>query len=265
MEKGIEVKEEAFECFTPDGVSIRGLVFRSGEKRGMVILAHGFPQPQRPKEDPEDEGYPGLARRLCAEGFDAAIFNFRGTGESGGHLELEKWPDDLSTVMDYLGGGGFAVAGFSAGGAAAILQSAKDERIRLLVCMASPADFHFLQVDDEPEDWFEQYRRAGMIGEDYPGDAKSWTAGVEGVVPREVIGMSLAEQIVIVHGTEDESVPVAHAETLARAAGPKARKVLVEGASHRLRQDDRAVEVLIDQLRRFAGVFSRFKTSRQTS
>jgi len=241
-------------CETRDGVEIVGEVFPAvGPERGVVILAHGLPSGKPAISDAPDEGYPGLARRVAALGFRAAVFNFRGTGESGGHLEIDLWPDDLAAVIDFIERDSprpfrCAVVGFSAGGAASILQSARDERIERLITLAAPADYSFLAIDHDPETWFAHYKNLGMVRAGYAGTAREWAARFTNVVPREAIALSKAREIVIIHGGADDLVPVSHADILARAAGPKARKIILPGVAHQTRRDERAAKALLDIL-----------------
>ena len=244
-----------FTCVAPDGVRLAGELFPArGRSRAVVVLAHGLPSTQA-AVDPSDEGYPGLARRIAERGFDAAIFNFRGAGMSGGHLEIDRWADDLGAVLDHLDQtemrrSTYAVVGFSAGGAASIVRSASDARIDPLITLSAPADFNFLPVDADADAWFALYRRLGMIREGYDKTPAEWAEGFGKVVPREAIGRSRAQHIFLLHGAADELVPVAHADILAQAAGAKASPVLIAGGAHQMRRDERAIQTLLDVLER---------------
>jgi len=245
-----------FTCLTEDGVLIAGDIFNAhGRVRGRVVLAHGLPSTTPPPADVADDGYPGLARRIAAVGFDVVIFNYRGTGMSGGHLEIDLWPLDLAAVLNHLDNSGwrgsqYAVVGFSAGAAAAIVRSMSDDRINPLITMAAPADFNFLPVNTDPQAWFALYQEMGMIRQNYQGTAEEWAARFQNLVPREAIGRSRAEQIYIIHGTADDVVPVTHATILTREAGRKAQQILIAGGIHQMRRDARAVEILLDLLQR---------------
>ncbi len=244
-----------FVCVAPDGVKLAGDLFLArGRSRATVVLAHGLPSAQA-VADPSDEGYPGLARRITELGFDTAIFNFRGTGMSGGHLEVERWPDDLGAVFDYLDHteahrSFYAVVGFSAGAAAAIVRSSRDGRVNPLITLAAPADFSFLPLDTDAAAWFALYRQLGMIRDGYEKTPEQWAAGFTQLAPREAIAHTLANRVYLLHGTNDELVPVTHAGLLAKAAGEKAQTVLIAGGIHQLRRDERAMQTLLDVLKR---------------
>ena len=55
--------------------------------------------------------------------------------------------------------------------------------------------------------------------------------------------------LLLVHGSQDETVEVSHAHKLYDRAGKPKQIIIVEGAGHRLRQDDRAVAIVIDWLK----------------
>lgn len=244
-----------FTAEAKDRTRIAGTIYPApGKSRGAVILAHGLPAGRPAAPDPTDEGYPGLARRLAASGLDAVIFNFRGTGESGGHLDIDLWPDDLAAVLDWLDRSTYsrkryAVVGFSAGGAAAIMLSGRDNRLDPLITMAAPADYSFLPLDTDPLRWFAFYRELGMIREGYPGTPESWAERFKRVKPESAVAASRAGRIYVLHGTADEVVPFAHAARLARAAGPKAVSCAIENGAHQMRKDERAIGRLQEILR----------------
>jgi fermentation-respiration switch protein FrsA (DUF1100 family) len=56
--------------------------------------------------------------------------------------------------------------------------------------------------------------------------------------------------LLVVHGTDDELVPVSEARAIADAAGRGAELRLVHSAGHRLRHDPRAVALLLGWLER---------------
>jgi dipeptidyl aminopeptidase/acylaminoacyl peptidase len=243
-----------FACQTADGVRIVGALFLAADaSRGWLVLAHGLPAAVPPPPDPHDEGYAGLARQFTSLGWNVAIFNFRGTGESGGHLEVDLWPFDLGAVLDYLDASPhrqarYTVVGFSAGGAAAILRSRDDARIGRLITVAAPADYSFLPLGTDADHWFNLYRELGMIRAGYAGTPAAWAARFGRMLAREAIRESRASQITVLHGTADDVVPPWHADALVEAAGARARKVALPGLGHQLRRDPRAIAALHEAL-----------------
>ena len=78
---------------TVEGISIVGELYipEQGDRKAFpaLCLCHGIPSGRPP--EPGDKGYPGLAEKFCTAGFATLIFNFRGTGLSGGNLDLNLW------------------------------------------------------------------------------------------------------------------------------------------------------------------------------
>src|SRR5687768_1193348 len=120
-----------------------------GSPRPAVVVMHGF-------KGFKDWGmFPPLAERLAQAGFTTVSFNASGSGvdESGEFV----WPDrfgrnsftaelaDLGRVVDALAAGqlgsapptAIGVVGHSRGGGIAILQTARDPRVRALVTWAA--------------------------------------------------------------------------------------------------------------------------------
>jgi putative redox protein len=56
--------------------------------------------------------------------------------------------------------------------------------------------------------------------------------------------------LLVVHGADDEEVPIADGRRLAELAGPRAELRVLAGAGHRLRADPRAVALLAGWLER---------------
>ena len=58
--------------------------------------------------------------------------------------------------------------------------------------------------------------------------------------------------ILLVHGSNDETVEVSHAHWLYDRAGEPKQIVVVDGAEHTLRQNDKAMAIVIDWLKSHA-------------
>jgi fermentation-respiration switch protein FrsA (DUF1100 family) len=55
--------------------------------------------------------------------------------------------------------------------------------------------------------------------------------------------------LLLVHGSQDETVAVSHAKRLYDTAGEPKQLIIIDGAGHALRQEDRATAVVIDWLK----------------
>lgn len=214
-----------------------------------VVVCHGLPRglPQTQNGDP---GYPDLARRFAQKGYGAVIFNFRGTGASSGSLEIARWPDDLIAVLDHLdadellGKKRYAVVGFSAGAAASICAGAKDARIDPLVACAAPAHFRFLQTEGNEQLYFDHYRNVGMIRPDYKHNARQWAQNFLDLESQRAMPSLRARRLCILHGDQDDTVPVEHAHRLAARSPAPVNPILLPGAGHQLRREAVAMKAI---------------------
>lgn len=233
-----------------DGIAF----FPDGKPKSTVIICHGLPKGIPEAEDENDTGYPGLAKQFVNKGHATVIFNFRGTGESGGSLEVAQWPNDLRSVLDFLEkednlfAENYSVIGFSTGGAAAILASASDSRIEPLITGAAPADFEFLYENEDPSLWFEHYKNIGMIHPDYEGTVAQWMENFKKLNSRIAMPSVKASSVLIIHGENDETVPVEHAKILAEASPGSVCLEILPNAGHQLRKDQKAVDTILNYL-----------------
>ena len=226
-----------------------------GDPPPGLVLCHGFPAGPGGAAT-SGQTYPELADHLAAEaGWAVLTFNFRGTGASEGNFSLGGWLDDLRAAIDHLVEweqvGGVWVAGSSTGGALAICEAAEDERVKGVATLAAPASFSSWAAD--PESFLAHARAIGVITDpSHPRDRTAWARELAEIQPLSVIGKIPPRPLLLVHGSDDETVPVADARALAEAAGEGAELRVVSSAGHRLRHDPRAVAVLLGWLERQA-------------
>lgn len=238
-----------------EGITISGQLYLPAGKtpHPTVCVCHGIPAHI---PTPGDSGYPLLAERICREGFAVLIFNFRGTGASGGNLDILGWTRDLKAVIDYLctlpevDKSRLSLLGFSGGAAVSIYVAAEDSRISCAASCACPAEFTFIFESDDPRSIIDHFRSIGAIrDESFPRSAEEWLNGFKLVRPIECVAEIAPRPLLLVHGSQDETVDVSHAHRLYDRAGEPKQIIIVSGAEHRLRQDDRAITVVIDWLK----------------
>jgi putative redox protein len=209
-----------------------------------LVLCHGFPHGPRGGES-SGSTYPDLAERLTREtGWAVLTFNFRGAGASEGNFSLDGWLEDLVRAV-----GGVWLAGSSTGGALAICAAAEDERVRGVASLAAPASFGAWAAN--PARLLAHSRDLGIIrSSGFPPDPVAWGRVFAEVSPLTAASKLVPRPLLIVHGDQDEVVPVADARALAEAAVGTADLRIVAGAGHRLRHDPRAVALLIGWMAR---------------
>jgi alpha-beta hydrolase superfamily lysophospholipase len=240
------------------GLTLRGeLWVPEGPADTLVVLCHGIPL-SRP--DPADGGYPELARRIRENGYAALFVNFRGTGDSGGNFHLGGWYCDLETVMGFVADelskrfSEVCLAGFSAGGALAIMYAAQHGGVRGVAAFAAPAEFSRIFPEEHVFAFLELARDVGIIKEtSFPPSPDLFYKEIEELRPVEYISRVSPAPLLLVHGEGDELVPVADAGRLFEAAREPKELVLLPGGQHRLRRDPRALDCLLGWLESLTG------------
>ena len=235
-----------------DGLRLAGGAYVPEEPRGTVVLLHGIPSASPP--DPDDEGYPGLARRFAAAGWASAWAEMRGVRASQGHFSIEGWVRDARAAIDAArtleGARGLrlAVVGSSAGGCVAVEATKRGAPVDALALLAAPAAWVSFAGDPKAA-VVRITEEAGMtLAEETLDDPSAWAAEFESVVTESSI-VEVRVPTLIVHGSADEVVPVDHADRIAaRARNAEVR--IIEGAAHQLRRDERAVQVVLEWLDR---------------
>jgi len=221
-----------------------------------LVLCHGFPSGPGGAAT-SGQTYPELAERLVADtGWAVLAFNFRGTGTSEGDFSLAGWLDDLRAAIDYLlaagGISGVWVAGSGTGGALALCEAGEDERVRGVATMSARADFGDWASD--PERFLVHARSIGVIDDPgFPLDFKAWSRQLAEIRPTALIAKIPPRPILIIHGADDDTVPIDDARILTDAAGDAVELRVLSEAGHRLRHDPRAVALLLGWMERQSG------------
>ena len=238
-----------------EGLRIAGQLYLpgGGSPYHTVCVCHGIPAGNR---DPGDKGYPLLAERICRQGFAVFIFNFRGTRDSGGNLDILGWTRDLKAALDYLWAlpevdkSHLSLLGFSGGAAVSVYVASLDKRVSSVITCACPAEFTFLTEVDEPQSVIDHFRNIGAIRDkNFPYSVQEWLNGFRLVNPIEYVAGISPTPLLLVHGNRDEVVDVSHAYKLYDRAGEPKQIIIIDGAEHRLRQNDRAMAIVIDWLK----------------
>ncbi|OWY63313.1 hypothetical protein B7486_53780, partial [cyanobacterium TDX16] len=171
---------------------------------------------------------------------------------SQGDFSLAGWQRDVHHAVDHLhaehGADGVWVAGFGTGGALGICAGSQDPRVRGVAAVGAPADF---------DDWAQHPRRAleharavGLIHDPaFPASFDQWSKQLKSIRAVACAGQLAPRPLLVLHGSEDSTVPPLDARVVADAHG-SAELRFVQGAGHQLRHDPRAVAVLLGWLDR---------------
>ena len=245
--------EERFEA---NGLKLAGYLARPARGGGQslpgLVICHGFPNgPQGART--AGHSYYELADRIAHEmGWVVLAFNYRGCGESEGAFSLEGWLDDARASIDHLASmdrvNAVWIAGFGTGGALGICASVDDARVRGVVAVAPPADFQ--DWASNPQRLLSHARDVGAISDDsFPADSDAWVDELSRVSAASCAPGLAPRPLLVIHGAEDDLVPVFDARVIADAHGSADLRIIA-GAGHRLRFDPRAVALLMGWLDR---------------
>ncbi|MFP5288034.1 MAG: alpha/beta hydrolase family protein, partial [Thermoanaerobaculia bacterium] len=244
-----------FTLESPSGATLHGLIDvpEAPGERPAVLLCHGF------KGFMEWGFFPHLAALLAERGFVAIRFNVSGTGMRPGDDQVtdpaafrdNTYSRELDELLAVLAATGETIApgrvdrdrlglfGHSRGGANALLASARSpwrERVKALVTWAAIADVD--RVTPEQKDEWRHQRELPVVNA-RTGQRLALGLGMLADIENRRADLDLlaaaAERRtpwLLVHGTEDESVPVAEAHRLAGEAAGEKELVVVPGANH---------------------------------
>jgi pimeloyl-ACP methyl ester carboxylesterase len=202
--------------------------FHEGEKgsKNIVVIGHGVTgNKDRPFVVALGEG-------LAAVGIPALRFSFSGNGTSEGNFTdstISKEVEDLGAVLDHLKGYTVCYVGHSMGGAVGVLRASDDKRIQLLVSLAGMVHTKaFAQRefgDVIPDEGFMWDEPDCPLSQAYMDDLTQINTVVD-----------LSPQITIpwllVHGDEDDVVPIEDSHDILAKANSQAQLVTLEGANH---------------------------------
>jgi pimeloyl-ACP methyl ester carboxylesterase len=202
--------------------------FHEGDKYPghIVVIGHGV------TGNKDRPFVVALVQGLAQAGIPVLRFSFSGNGYSEGKFTdstISKEVSDLGCILDRLNDYTLCYAGHSMGGAVGVIRASTDERIKYLISLAGMVDtkgFADREFGDvTPDDGFMWDEPDCPLSQIYMDDM----AKTDSVI-------NLASQIkvpwLLVHGTEDDVVPIQDSlDIFAKANEPKAL-VKLEGSNH---------------------------------
>jgi alpha-beta hydrolase superfamily lysophospholipase len=220
-----------------------------------LCICHGIPSGK--PADPHDKGYPALADRFCRAGFATLIFNFRGTGPSGGNFDMLGWGRDIQGAIDYLSScpqvdaSRIYLMGFSGGAAASAYVTAHDARVARLVLCACPAEFRHIVTERKADFSIERFRQIGLIRDrDFPPSPDDWANSFREITPINWIDRIAPRPLLMLQGKDDDLIDEEQAWHLYEKAGEPKEIAIVAGAGHKLRLSDKAMDIALAWLKR---------------
>lgn len=198
----------------------------NANSKHLVILGHGV------TGNKDRPFLVTLANALAAAGLNVLRISFAGNGASGGQFTaatISKEVADLGSVLDACAGWNVCYVGHSMGGAVGVLRTSQDARIRCLVSLAGMVrTAAFAQ------------REFGMVkpGAGFMWDDEQCPLSQAYMDDLTQIGTVLdaAPKIkvpwLLVHGTEDDVVPIQDSKDILIRAGSDVKFVALQGSNH---------------------------------
>ncbi len=221
--------------------TLRGFIHEPLRYKTAVVFLHGFPA---------HCNYPAIryfSTALSALGNLVLRFNFSGTDTSDGNFEdktFSKEIDDVRYAIDYLTQNyqfeQLVLVGHSGGAIDASLYADRDDRVDKVVLISGVSDlekaveieFTKKQIKNfeergyiiynQPERWHHQKRLNRQFYDEF----------FKLDIPKAL--RRYKKPLLIIHGAEDEIVPVSHAYGLYEIANQPKQLMIIEGADHNL-------------------------------
>jgi alpha/beta superfamily hydrolase len=243
---------------TVEGINIEGELYLPRERDRKTFpalcICHGIPSGKLP--DPADKGYPLLAEMFCTVDFVTMIFNFRGTGFSGGDIDLSGWTRDLEAAINYLftcpevEDTSISVMGFSGGAAVSAYVASHNPKVTSVILCACPSELDFMGGKGEAKSWIDRFRQIGAIRDkNFPDSVDEWLGGFKLIRPIQWIDKISPRPLLIVHGEEDEVVEAKHAWSLFKKAREPKEIAIVRRGNHKLRLNEEAMGIAKEWLK----------------
>jgi alpha/beta superfamily hydrolase len=213
------MKEEPVSFSTAEG-TLRGIIhYPASAPLGCIITCHGL------FSSKDSDKFISLGERFAREKFVLLRFDFRGCGESDGQVQdttITGREEDLQAavafIQRYIPASAHRVGflGSSLGGFIALLVAPYHASVKAVVTWATPFNFDNLRTAIT-------HSTSPRLREDFFIDARNYRP--HRFVPR-------VNNLLIIHGGRDETVPVNHARRLYQAAEEPKKLEIVAGADH---------------------------------
>lgn len=240
--KGKHSREILVDAFVPE----------SDQALPVVIFSHGF-------KGFKDWGpFNTIAEMFAEAGFAFIKFNFSFNGttaeeplefadlEAFGNNNFTKELDDLEHVIEWVMAekqlfkaqtDKISLLGHSRGGGITILKAAEHNNIASLATWAAVADFSRFITGQDIEDWknsgvhFIENTRTGQMMPLYLQLYHDYFENHERLQIKSAMNR-INKPVLLVHGTEDETVSISHGQELQRQNPEWARLIVIQGGDH---------------------------------
>lgn len=239
------IREDGFTLHRPGGLTVRGETFTDGESpERTVVICHGF------KGFAHWGFFPHLAREIATSGMRAITFDFSGSGigedretfVDSGAFEKNTFTQELAdldaviqeaTRREWITGP-YGLLGHSRGGGVAILHAAANERVKALVTWAA-ISYVTRWTPSDVITWRERgfvdivNARTGQVMKLGTGLLDDVEAHSQSSLDITASASRIRAPWLILHGSEDETVPRVEAERLHELSRGSSTLRIVQG------------------------------------
>ncbi len=209
---------------TSDRIRIAFDLYQRSRRDEVLIICPGFFQS---KETPTFQRLANVLVGSC----DVVCMDFRGHGRSDGLFSFSAYEQaDLNAVLDWVCERytRIGLLGFSLGAATAINVASHRNGIRSLVTVSAPSTFEEIEF----KFWTPEAIKTGIRGLEPGAGFRPGNLWAKKERPIDNIQRLAPIPILLIHGTNDQTVLHRHSERLHQAAGKPKRLILIEGGGH---------------------------------
>ena len=177
--------------------------------------------------------YDDLLETLADNGYFALRFQQRGYGNSTAQSDLGLWVEDMAACASVLAAvtNKIWAAGQSTGGTMSLIAAATQPCFAGAVSLAPFCTLDRILIDNPNAKSILESRFGPLQEKDHrAADALSLTRGMK-------------KPVLLIHGTADRTVPIAHGKQLAESIGETVTFFPVEGGDHHLRSVNRRLVI----------------------
>lgn len=167
------------------------------------------------------------------------------------------WTRDLEAVIHFLlcrpevDERRVYLMGFSGGAAASAYVAAHNPLVARVVLCACPAELRKITSSHRDDFSLDHFRRIGLIRDsDFPDSVERWLSSFVEVTPIHWIDRIAPRPLLILQGEDDDLVEMDQAWRLYEKAREPKEIIIVEGAGHKLRLSDKAMNIALEWLLR---------------
>jgi len=218
------------------GNKIAGVLHLPKDKTDkIVVMAHGF------VSDKDRPRYIGIAQLLAENGFAALRFDFGGCGESyKSGITVRGWVEDLTSAINFVKEEGYSkigLIGYSLGALISLeVYNSIIKSILLFAPVTKGAD-RLQTILDEDKVSRADFEKQGYViktrrGREFKIE-KEYFEERKAVNQKELLSRVKCP-VLIVHGSEDDSVPLSHSEKAMNYLSSNSELKIIQGADHHL-------------------------------